>query len=200
MNLKIVETCPSKCMFQRGISDINYIYNIMDWGHTCNVPVEWLVPAHCSLGVCPERADLGLGWAVLGWAELGWAGSLPLNQLLRCAASSRTTVTQGNQRQLGQKLGCLGLAWPGTWQSHTGMTHGACSHVQTLWMQMIDLSKISVYTFILWTWRHTYNIQAVNFSKSLIWTVVWRYFIGTAADSDIGSNIYILHLLLCDAK
>ena len=30
MNLKIVETCPSKCMFQRGISDINYIYNIMD--------------------------------------------------------------------------------------------------------------------------------------------------------------------------
>ena len=27
-----------------------------------------------------------------------------------------------------------------------------------------------------------------------------RYFIGTAADSDIGSNIFILHLLLCDAK
>ena len=44
-----------------------------------------------------------------GWAGLGWAGSLPLNQLQDCAASSRTTVSQGNQRQLGQKLGCLGL-------------------------------------------------------------------------------------------
>ena len=51
------------------------------------------------------------GWAELGWAGLGldWAGSLPLNQLQDCAASSRTTVSQGNQRQLGQKLGCLGL-------------------------------------------------------------------------------------------
>ena len=49
------------------------------------------------------------GWAGLGWAGLGWAGSLPLNQLQDCAASSRTTVSQGNQRQLGQKLGCLGL-------------------------------------------------------------------------------------------
>ena len=134
----------------------------MEWGHTCNAPVEWLVPAHCSLSVCLERADLGLGWAGLGWAGLGlgWAGSLPLNQLQDCAASSRTTVSQGNQRQLGQKLGCLGLTWPGTWQAHTGMTHGACSHVPTSQhsaMQILDLSKISVYTFILWTLRHTYT-------------------------------------------
>ena len=67
-----------------------------------------------AASVCVRREPTwgwaGLGWAGLGWAGLGWAGSLPLNQLQDCAASSRTTVTQGNQRQLGQKLGCLGLA------------------------------------------------------------------------------------------
>ena len=61
----------------------------------------------------PTWGWAGLGWAGLGWGWTGlgldWAGSLPLNQLQDCAASSRTTVSQGNQRQLGQKLGCLGL-------------------------------------------------------------------------------------------
>ena len=84
---------------------------------------------------------------------------------------------------------------------HTGGTHGACSHVPTSQhsaMQIIDLSKISI-CLHFYSVDVAAHIHRLSISPNLqllyeLLNVECRYFIGTAADSDIGSNIFYFAL------